>query len=41
MAYNEQVNVEYILYLCSLHNIYLEDREAGGDVYGWFRWHKR
>ena len=41
VAYNEQVNVEYILYLCSLHNIYFEDREAGGDVYGWFRWHKR
>lgn len=37
----EQVNIEYILYLCSLHNIYFEVGEAGGDVYGWFLWHKR
>lgn len=41
VAYNDQVNIEYILYLCSLHNIYFEDREVGGDVYGWFLWRKR
>ena len=38
---SRQVNIEYILYLCSLHNIYFEDRAAGGDLYGWYLWHKR
>lgn len=41
VAYNDQVNIEYILYLCSLHNIYFEEIEVGGDVYGWFLWRKR
>lgn len=41
VTYNEQVNVKYILYLCSLHNIYFEDREEGGEAYGWFLWYKQ
>ncbi|WP_221657072.1 hypothetical protein [Bacteroides salyersiae] len=38
--YNNHVNVQYILYLCSLHHIYFEFLMTE-DAYGWFLWHKR